>query len=32
MLAGTVDKSVRPAALCRGETAENRKLEEDEET
>ena len=37
-LAGTVsgqtafDKCVRLAALCRGETAENRKLEEDEET
>ena len=26
------DKLVRRAALCGGETAENRKLEEDEET
>ena len=32
MVKTAFDKPVRPAALCRGETAENRKLEEDEET
>ena len=37
-MAGTVsgqaafDKPMRPAAVCRGETTENRKLEGDEET